>query len=163
MTEEKKEFDNSNEAGAIWVKDVKNGPNAGSQMLSISLEGEQLVGWANKKKEENDKRPDFNLVRTVAKGDPESPDPEKQKDQTELAGAAWVKTASTGRTMITIAIDNKEGPNTYFSASKRENATENSANYTIWKPSPMEKLEAQKTEAEAPSETAPPVSKGKAL
>ena len=118
------EFDNSNEAGAIWIGKDKNG----NEKLGIVLNGHSYQAYPNRKKDESKpedaKKPDYNVVEYEEDG------------KTNLVGAAWVGKTKNDRAKLTI----KMSDGTYYTAvmrDRKEDEPEDSkrADMTIFKPS----------------------------
>lgn len=137
MSEDKtQEFDNSNEAGAIWIREKND-----KQQLNIVVNGVQLNGFENEKRIEGSKAPDFNIVQYVDN---------VPKD----VGAAWIGETKQGNKKLNMKLK-LDGKEEYYTAVKRKNKPENSkaADMTIFVPSSAETLEAAKTAEESAIET----------
>ena len=118
------EFDNSNEAGAIWFGKDKNG----NEKLGILLNGRNLQAFPNKKKKTDDeadaKKPDYNIVEFTG-----------EDGASDLVGAAWVGKTKSDRAKLTIKMTDGK----YFTAVMRdkkedEPADSKRADMTIFQP-----------------------------
>jgi len=149
--EEKKEFNNDNEAGAIWIHEDKQG----NPMLRIGLDGKDYTGFKNVDKT-NEKAPDYNIVQYVD-GKPNQ------------VGVAWSGKTKNDNQKLNIKMDAGE-TSIYLTAVMRNNENidekSNRADMTIFKPSGAEEIAvaSQAAEADAAAVDAPVVkAKPKAL
>ena len=113
------EYDNSNEAGAIWIGEDKKG----NEKLSIKIGDRSLYAFPNQKKtdaEEDSKKPDYNVI-------------EFSGDDSALVGAAWLGKTGNDRDKLTLKVGE-----VYYTAvmcDEKEGQSENRADMTIFAPS----------------------------
>jgi uncharacterized protein (DUF736 family) len=118
-TTENTEFDNSNEAGAVWIGEDKKG----GEKLSIKLGDRMVYGFPNQKKTDAEgdvKKPDYNIIEFAG-------------EESSLVGAAWVGKTANDRDKLTIKVGEQ-----YYTAVMREvkeGQSDKRADMTIFAPS----------------------------
>jgi hypothetical protein len=144
---EKVEFDNSNEAGAIWIR-VKDG----KPILSIVINGEQYSGFKNDPKR-SENAPDYDIVQYSEAG-------------RKAVGAGWIGETKNKNEKLNIKL-NGETPVYYTAVRRSGEATGKAADFTIFVPTPAQVLETETADAEAtaeaPAAEAPAAKKHKSI